>query len=128
MNRPFAFAQPVLVKRRLAIARPAQLEPGTLGGQVDVDVLNSGLDFAMEFGKDWLRPIQERLRAKFSDLTPSELDAYDRACREAMNFDPATCVEHSTAVGVGSSRCELSPFRTSRLASGRLRRLLWRSR
>ena len=32
---------------------------------MDTAVLNKGLDFAMEFGANWLRPIQDRLRCSF---------------------------------------------------------------
>ena len=53
---------------------------------MDIGVLNKGLDFAMEFGMNWLRPIQERLAAQFPYLSQAELDEYDRVCREAMNF------------------------------------------
>ena len=53
---------------------------------MDTAVLNKGLDFAMEFGANWLRPIQDRLAAQFPQLSQGELDEYDRVCREAMNF------------------------------------------
>ena len=49
-------------------------------------MLNEGLDMAMAFGSDWLRPIQERLSKKYPRLSHAELDEYDRVCREAMNF------------------------------------------
>jgi hypothetical protein len=53
---------------------------------VDHNVLNVGLDFALEFGPNWLAPIQNRLATQFPSLTPAELDAYDRSCREVMRY------------------------------------------
>jgi hypothetical protein len=53
---------------------------------VDQNILNVGLDFALEFGPNWLAPIQDRLASQFPSLTPAELDAYERTCREVMNF------------------------------------------
>ena len=51
----------------------------------EVEILNSGLSFAMEFGQDWLQPIQERLAKKFSFLSSLELDNYNAICKNAMN-------------------------------------------
>jgi hypothetical protein len=59
---------------------------------MDERTLNVGLDMAMEFGPNWLKPIQERLGKKFPELNPLELDEYDRICREAMNFGHAQVV------------------------------------
>jgi hypothetical protein len=56
---------------------------------MDERILNVGLDLAMEFGKNWLQPIQQRLAKKFPKLSPAELDEYERACREAMVFGHA---------------------------------------
>ena len=53
---------------------------------MDERTLNIGLDLAMEFGPNWLEPIQGRLGKRFPQLSPIELDEYDRVCREAMNF------------------------------------------
>jgi hypothetical protein len=53
---------------------------------MDTAVLNKGLDLAMEFGANWLRPIQDRLAVQFPQLSEAELNEYDRVCREAMNF------------------------------------------
>jgi len=50
------------------------------------DILNSGLDYAMDFGKNWLLPIQERLKNKYIFLTEESLNEYDLLCREAMNY------------------------------------------
>ena len=49
-------------------------------------ILNEGLALALEWGEQWLTPIQERLGAMHPLLSPSDLDAYDEACRAAMRF------------------------------------------
>lgn len=40
----------------------------------------------MEWGTDWLRPIQERLSRIAPDLTEEELDYFNSICQEAMKF------------------------------------------
>jgi hypothetical protein len=40
----------------------------------------------MEFGEQWLQPIQTRLAAKFPLLSSAERDEYNAICREAMCF------------------------------------------
>jgi hypothetical protein len=47
-------------------------------------ILNRGLEFALEFGPNWLQPIQSRLSEKFPDLQTEELNKYDSICRTAM--------------------------------------------
>jgi hypothetical protein len=47
-------------------------------------ILNKGLEFALEFGSNWLQPIQSRLSDKFPDLNSDELNKYDSLCRTAM--------------------------------------------
>lgn len=47
-------------------------------------ILNKGLEFALEFGPNWLQPIQSRLSAKFQELKSDELNKYDSICRSAM--------------------------------------------
>jgi hypothetical protein len=47
-------------------------------------ILNRGLEFALEFGSNWLQPIQSRLSMKFPDLQTDELNKYDTICRTAM--------------------------------------------
>ncbi|MCO4294088.1 hypothetical protein NF867_14590 [Solitalea sp. MAHUQ-68] len=48
-------------------------------------ILNDGLKLAMEFGKNWLQPIQDRLKKKYRFLTLQELNDYDTICRQAMH-------------------------------------------
>jgi len=56
---------------------------------MEPDIANVALGFAMEFGKNWLQPIHARLAAKFPTLTAPELDEYDRCCRDVMDFGNA---------------------------------------
>ena len=53
-------------------------------------ILDDGLALAMEWGPDWLEPIQTRLRRKYPKLSAAELDAYDSVCRDAMQFGNET--------------------------------------
>ncbi|MGC4065078.1 MAG: hypothetical protein QM784_10625 [Polyangiaceae bacterium] len=53
---------------------------------VDQNVLNVALDFALEFGPNWLAPVQNRLATQFPSLAPAELDKYDLKCREVMRY------------------------------------------
>src|SRR5689334_4606755 len=47
-------------------------------------ILNTGLAFALEFGTNWLEPIQSRLSEKYPTLKTKELNNCDKICRTAM--------------------------------------------
>ena len=49
-------------------------------------ILNSGLLLALEFGKNLLQPIQERLGKLYPLLSEAELDSYNEQCHNAMKF------------------------------------------
>lgn len=51
----------------------------------EAEVLNTGLVFAMEFGENWLKPIQQRLFKKYSYLTKEQLDSYNSICKTALS-------------------------------------------
>ena len=61
-------------------ARPPQPDPA---------ILRVGLEVALEFGENWLQPIQPRLARRYPDLSAAERDECDRVCREAMNYGHA---------------------------------------
>src|SRR5687768_99590 len=48
------------------------------------EILNSGLKLAMEFGKNWLQPIQNRLLKKYDFLTTEQLERYNLICKEVL--------------------------------------------
>lgn len=50
------------------------------------EILNAGLNLAMEFGENWLQPIQERLSKKYPHLSAEDLVEYNTLCKSAMNF------------------------------------------
>lgn len=50
----------------------------------DAETLNIGLDLAMAWGPDWLKPIQARLAERLPSLSTPELDRCEKVCREAM--------------------------------------------
>jgi hypothetical protein len=68
-------------------------------GELDSEILNAGVDLAMEFGPSWMQPIQGRLAGLYPHLTPEELDAYEAACRAAMFWAQQQVPEHWNAVG-----------------------------
>ena len=49
-------------------------------------LLNEGLDIAMEWGKNWLKPIQDRLAVRHPELSQSELNEVNAICQAAMKF------------------------------------------
>lgn len=49
-------------------------------------VKNTGLHLAMEWGPDFLKPIQGRLALRYPELSAAELDEANRICQEAMRF------------------------------------------
>lgn len=40
----------------------------------------------MEFGENWLKPINERLNKKYPQLLPIELEKYNKLCKEVNRF------------------------------------------
>ena len=48
------------------------------------NILNVGIALAMEFGENWGKDIQDRLKALFPHLTQGELDDHNKVCRQAM--------------------------------------------
>jgi hypothetical protein len=55
-----------------------------LKDKLDIKLLNTGLDLAMEFGPDWLSPINARMSVKYPLLNEKDLELYDTICRSAM--------------------------------------------
>ena len=56
---------------------------------MDAQTLNVALDMALEFGPNWLKPTQERLRERFPAFSQAEADEYDRQCRRIMDVGHA---------------------------------------
>lgn len=50
------------------------------------NILNSGLNFSMEFGKNWLIEINDRLLGVYPKLSESELFACDKLCKKVNKF------------------------------------------
>ncbi|HEX6372835.1 MAG TPA: hypothetical protein VF006_28190 [Longimicrobium sp.] len=76
------------------------------------EILNVGLDLAMEFGASWLQPIQPRLAKRHPELTAEELDAYEATCRAAMTWAQLQVPELWHAAG-GKEREARRLFETS---------------
>jgi hypothetical protein len=72
------------------LKRPSKAKRASIEASLQDAILDDGLALAMEWGKEWLEPIQARLRQKYPQLSDSELDEYDSVCRGAMKFGNAT--------------------------------------
>ena len=49
------------------------------------EILNIGYEMALEFGKNWLQPINDRLAKKFKNLSQEEIEEYTQACEQLRN-------------------------------------------
>ena len=47
------------------------------------EILNDGLELSLAFGKNWLQPIQGRLKRYYPALSNQELDYYNEICQNA---------------------------------------------
>ena len=50
------------------------------------EIANDGLNLSMEFGENWLKPINERLSKKYSELLPVELEKYNKLCKDVNTY------------------------------------------
>jgi hypothetical protein len=66
------------ILRALFVRRAPSLQSG------ETDLLNYALDLAQEWGKNWLRPIQPRLRKAYPQLPNTELDRLNDVVQRAM--------------------------------------------
>ncbi len=48
-------------------------------------ILNDGLKISLQWGRNWMQPIQDRLKRRFPKLTKEELDFYDSICRKTRD-------------------------------------------
>ncbi len=64
------------------ISRPRTLDLRTA---TEEDLLNYSLSLAQEWGPNWMKPINDRLRKIYPDLDPVKIDEYSRVAREVMN-------------------------------------------
>lgn len=81
MPRTFRSHDVVCPKVRPVDASAAHVERST---DMDPGILNQGMELAMEFGENWLLPIQERLARQHGELSPADLDEYERICRRVL--------------------------------------------
>jgi hypothetical protein len=51
----------------------------------DNNILNQGLSLALEWGEQWLEPIQERLGTIYPQLSEKELDDYNSYCKKVAS-------------------------------------------
>lgn len=63
------------------------------------EVLNAGLNLAMEWGEDWLKPIQDRLGLLYPAMSQAERDEANSTCQAAMKFGHGSVYELASASG-----------------------------
>lgn len=54
--------------------------------EINKEIANYGLHLSMEFGENWLKPINERLSKKYQQLLPAELEQYNKLCKEINTY------------------------------------------
>ena len=50
------------------------------------EILNIALDMSMEFGENWLKPINDRLHKKYPEISSEDLEAINSICKEVNKF------------------------------------------
>ena len=90
---------------------------------MDATIVNEALHLAMEWGADWLKPTQPRLKILFPALGEEQLSEYDAAARAAMTFgtryvyDHPDCTREQCAAAVRTRFPWVSDENLSRLYS-----------
>jgi hypothetical protein len=79
-------------------------------------IWNEGLYLAMEWGTDWMKPIQPRLASRYPALTPAELDELDKLCRDAMKFGHTTVYDLAESAGKDTKYEDFARVMTRRYA------------
>jgi len=79
-------------------------------------LLNEGLDFAMAFGKNWLKPIQDRLAARHPELSQDELNEVNTICQAAMKFGHDYVYDLAVKAGKNTKQSDFEPAMKSRYA------------
>jgi len=76
--------------------------------------LNDGLHLAMEWGEDWLKPIQERLSKAYPGLSKEQLDEYNTICQAAMKYGHDVTYKLAEVKGKNASFEEFESIMISR--------------
>jgi len=50
------------------------------------EMLNHALRLSLEFGPNWLKPVDGRLREKYPELTPGKAREADAICKKIRDF------------------------------------------
>jgi hypothetical protein len=53
---------------------------------MDTQVLKTAMDMALEWGENFHKPIQQRLRTLYPALSQAEADTFDSLCREIRDY------------------------------------------
>lgn len=80
------------------------------------EILNYSLLLSMEFGENWLMPINQRLHSRFSDLNPSELERCNGICKQINTRAHRFVAEHLEYTGTEIGFIEFQSFKLHMLA------------
>jgi hypothetical protein len=50
------------------------------------EIFQKAVELSLEWGKQWLQPINDRIRAIYPSLTEAEADDLDRKCKEIQKY------------------------------------------
>ena len=80
------------------------------------DVLNAGLHLAMEFGENWMKPIQSRLHERYPALSEAELNELNQICQDAMRFGHARVYDLAAKSGDKTKFAAFKPLMMAKYA------------
>ena len=78
---------------------------------LSIEILNYGLQLSMEFGQNWLKPINERLATKFPDLLPQQLEEYNVLCKKVHQIAHRFIAENPIRSDEGIEFVDFHQFR-----------------
>jgi hypothetical protein len=50
------------------------------------EIFQKAMDLSLEWGKEWLKPINDRIRATYPSLTEAEAEELNRKCKEIQKY------------------------------------------
>ena len=83
---------------------------------LSVEILNYGLQLSMEFGKNWLKPINERLAIKFPDLNRQQQEECNMICKKVHQIAHNYVIENPVHSNLGIEFVDFYQFRLFILA------------
>lgn len=75
------------------------------------EILNVALDMSMEFGENWLKPINERLHKKYPEISFDDLEKINSICKEVNKFANDYVYESGTVINQEISFVDFNIFK-----------------